>query len=83
MTKTTMSVEVEVDLEDFSDDELVEELLLRGLVSQREASSILGNGEPKEDYMEMARAEARRGRPEEARIYLERALGRDFAGVFV
>lgn len=91
---TTKSIDVDVDLEEFSSEELLQGLIDRKWLSTDEAEAIknriTSEGKSKErmlldtstEDIEIARMEARRGRRGEAMIYLARALGRDFDPIF-
>ncbi|MBO9458957.1 hypothetical protein [Labrenzia sp. R5_0] len=91
---TSTRSDVEVDLDDFSAEQLLQELIDRNWLSEAEALAIKSRGREgrkaavslmrhmSSDDLKIARDEARCGRVAEARIYLSRALGRDFDNVF-
>lgn len=80
----TISTTVDVDLDEFDTDELIEELFRRKLDSEqvKDLCDILdcyGTGPP-EDAVERATREEIAGRRNEALIWIERALGRFWIG---
>lgn len=91
---TSKTIDVEVDLEPFAPDELLQGLIDRKWITPDEAEAIRTRATSREkaserlhlntcpDDIELARTEALRGRRDEAMIYLARALGRDFDPVF-
>lgn len=88
--RTTTYCGFDMDLDEFSEEQLLQGLIDAKWLSEEEAEAIKqrarSKGEsnvgflkdmPPDDF-EIARLEARRGRRSEALIYLSRALGRDF-----
>ena len=85
---TTESVDVEIDLDEFDSDSLLQELIDRNKITEAEAEAIslrekLGVGRflfPQPEDIETARHALSRSDMAEALIFVERALGRDFIG---
>lgn len=91
---TSTTAYCDVDLAEFDEEQLLQGLIDAKWLSGDEAEAIrlrAGTsgaavsgflGELPSSDIERARVEARRGRADEARIYLARALGRDFDPIF-
>ncbi len=85
---TTQETYVEIDLDDFEDDELLQELIDRKKITEAEAEAISLRNEfgdmsiisSQPEDLETARDALSRGDRAEALIFIERALGRDFIG---
>jgi hypothetical protein len=85
-----MSVDVDVDLDDFSEKQLLQGLVDAKWITEQEAEAIekrqstkQGGGilaNPIDDELEEASSQLRRGNRSEALIHLERFLGRDWIG---
>jgi hypothetical protein len=74
----TVTVDVDVDLDEVNDDEILSEIRSRGYVVAKEGLL------PTKDFLfeiDAAAHELRVGRRLEALVFLERALGHDWAGV--
>ncbi|PTM61868.1 hypothetical protein [Phreatobacter oligotrophus] len=88
-TSADVYTTVEVDLDEFSDEQLLQELIDRGILTEGGAVALLnrpaGNAQPAASaggYPDLTRArdELAIGRRHEALIYVERYLGRDWIG---
>jgi hypothetical protein len=85
---TTESVDVEIDLDEFDSDSLLQELIDRNKITEAEAEAINARKDfcaariflPEPEDIETARHALSRGDKAEALIFIERALGRDFIG---
>lgn len=87
---TTVRVEAEADLGDADTEQLLQELIFRGLLRESEAEAIAERRKNdfaasaylrlKADDFGVALDEIRRGRRIEALIHIERALGGEFIG---
>jgi hypothetical protein len=84
---TTQETYVEIDLDDFEDDELLQELIDRNKITEAEAKAINARKDfcaerifPEPEGVKTAREALLRGDKSEALIFIERALGRDFIG---
>lgn len=93
--RTQASVMVDVDLDEFDADQLLQALIQAELLTEEEAMAILARGKknfvpheqivkPDESAVELedAREELLRGRKREALIHIERALGPRWIGSF-
>lgn len=91
---TSITVDAEVDLNSFSDAQLLQALIYSGLLTEDEAEAILRRASDKsttkpavlsstsfdQDYLEDARRAAWCGRKDEALHYIEHFLGREWIG---
>lgn len=82
---TSADVRVEVDLDAFDTEQLLQELIHRKILTEGQAFALAkreskGTFDVGADDIEMARTEIMRGRRSEALIYIERALGHEFMG---
>ncbi len=89
-TCTDVRTTVEVDLDEFSDDQLLQELINRDVLTETAAVALLNKASATTEtpaavgYPDLTRAwdEIVMGRRDEALVYVERFLGRDWIGRF-
>lgn len=90
--RTTVSVRVDTDLDDFSEEQMLQGLIDAGWITENEAEVITARkaADDKrtaikiagdEDELQEARDNLRRGNKSEAFIHLERFLGREWSGL--